>query len=409
MALLFSRWGSSISEQNHNSAPGYERAKAGAMRLGLCALAAFFLFAAPALAAPDELARLNVQIVNDPTNIELNLRYARLAEERGEPRKALAAYERVLVYDSNNAEARRGLERVRANILPAITEIFTEFGGGWDSNPHEVPTGRKSDLDLFGSISIRDERSLWDTRWRTTGLLTGNLYRESGDLDYGYGSLAAGPVYALGSTFTVHPSIGGAASYFDHHLFYSEAFTSLLFEGNQNGVLETYRFRGGYRDFDSFFPASDGFFADATAKFSKPEVFTAGDYAVFSSWVRWSGVGGSFLTNTPTVNVSDNVQLGRYGEGGARIEYYMTLADWLVAGANFSYTEREYAQSALSSGGVLKRRDDIYSPGASLIFHNTQYMPGDIRLDYRYERDNSNDAASSYIDNIVTLAYSRRL
>jgi hypothetical protein len=226
------------------------------------------LLAAPAIATPDELARLNMQIVNDPTNIELNLRYARLAEENGQPRKALAAYERVLVYDPNNVEAQKGLERIRVGILPTVTEIFTEFGGGWDTNPHEVPSGRMSDFDLFGRIALRDERTLGDTRWRTSGLLSGDLFRESGDLNYGYGSLAVGPVYSVGSGFTLHPSIGGATSYFDHHLFYNEGFASALIEGNQGGVVETFRLRGGYRDFDSFFPATQGFFADFTAKFA---------------------------------------------------------------------------------------------------------------------------------------------
>jgi hypothetical protein len=384
-----------------------DRAKAGAMRLRLFVLAAFFLLGVPVAAVAEDFARLNAQILNDPTNIELNLRYARLAEERGQLDKAIAAYERVLAYDPNNAEAKSGLERARVRILPAVTEIFTEFGAGWDSNPHQVPTGRASDVDLFGRVSIRDERTLWDTRWRTTGLFIGNLYRESGDLDYGYGSAAIGPVYAVGPSFTMHPAIGGTVSYFDHHLFYSEAFTSLIFEGNQHGWVQTYRFRGGYRDFDDFFPASQGFFADATAKFAKPEVLTAGDLFVFSPWVRWSGVGGSFLTNTPTVGVSNDVQLGRYGEGGARVEYYLTLVDWLMAGVNFSYNQREYAKSPLSAGGFLKRRDDIYSPGASLIFRHVLSVPGDIRLDYRYERDDSNDPMSSYTDHIVTLTYAR--
>jgi len=289
-----------------------------------------------------------------------------------------------------------------------VTEIFTEFGAGWDSNPHQVPAGRRSDADLFGRVSVRDERNLWDTRWRTTGLFVGNLYRESSDLDYGYASAAIGPVYAVGPSFTMHPAIGGTVSYFDHHLFYSEAFTSLIFEGSQGGMVQTYRLRGGFRDFDNFFPASQGFFADATAKFAKPELLVAGDLFIFSPWVRWSGVGGTFLVNTPTVGASNDVQLGRYGEGGARVEYYMTLADWLVAGANFSFNQREYAKSPLSTGGFLKRRDDIYSPGASLIFRHVLSVPGDIRLAYRYERDNSNDPMSSYTDHIVTLTYARR-
>jgi len=376
------------------------------MKLRLFALAMFFLFAAPIIAAAEDLARLNAQIINDPTNIEVNLRYARVAEESGQLEKAFAAYERVLIYDPNNAEAKSGFERTRVRVLPTVTEIFTEFGAGWDSNPHQVPTGRGSDADLFGRVSIRDERTLWDTRWRTTGLFVGNVYKDSGDLNYGFASGAVGPVYAVGSMFTMHPAIGGTASYFDHHLFYSEGFASLLFEGFQNGWVQTYRFRGGYRAFDDFFPATQGFFADATAKFAKPEVLMPGDLFTFSPWIRWSGVGGTFLVNTPTINVSNDVQLGRYTEGGARVEYYMTLADWLMAGANFSYNRRGYANSMLSAGGSFTRRDDIYSPGATLIFRRLS-VPGDIRLEYRYERDNSNDPMSSYNDHIVTLTYAR--
>ena len=398
-----------IREQNQLSPPGMNRAEGmGAMRLRLLALAVFCLFAAPTVAAADELARLNAQILRDPGNIELNLRYAQVAEERGELRKALAAYERVLVYDPNNPVAKSGLDRVRVRILPAVTEIYTELGGGWESNPHQVPSGQKSDWELFGRVSLRDERTLWDTRWRTTGLLVGDVYRQSSDLNYGYGSAAIGPVYSLAQSWTVHPAIGGAVSYFDRHLFYSEGFASLLFEGLQNGWVETFRFRGGYRAFDDFFPATQGFFADVSAKFAKPDIFIPGDLVVLAPWLRWSGVGGTFLTNTPTVNVSNDVQLGRYGEGGARLEYYLTLADWLVAGANISYYERDYARSALSTGGSLKRRDDIYSPGTSLIFRSLQNVPGDVRLDYRYERDDSTDPMSSYTDHVVTLTYSRR-
>jgi tetratricopeptide (TPR) repeat protein len=398
-----------IHEQNQLYLPGYGSGEGwGAMRLRLFALAMFFLLAAPMVAAADDLARLNAEIMNNPSSIELNLRYAQAAEQSGQPDKALAAYERVLIYDPNNAEAKSGFERARVRVLPTVTEIFTEFGAGWDSNPHQVPTGRRSDADLFGRVSIRDERTLWDTRWRTTGLLVGNVYKDSGDLNYGYGSAAIGPVYAFGPAFTMHPAIGGSVSYFDHHLFYSEAFTSLLFEGNGGGVVQTYRFRGGYRDFDNFFPASQGFFADATAKFAKPDVLADGDLVVFSPWVRWSGVGGTFLVNTPIDNVSNDVQIGRYTEGGARLQYYYTLVDWLVAGASISYDARAYARSMLSTGAFFKRHDDIYSPGASLTFRNLGTMPGNIRLEYRYERDNSNDPMSSYNDHIVTLTYARR-
>ncbi len=43
--------------------------------------------------APAELARIYAQILRDPTNSQLNLRYAELAEASGKLRWALAAYD----------------------------------------------------------------------------------------------------------------------------------------------------------------------------------------------------------------------------------------------------------------------------------------------------------------------------
>ena len=45
----------------------------------------------------DELDALYQRILKEPANTELNLRFARLAEERGTPRWALMAYEQLLV------------------------------------------------------------------------------------------------------------------------------------------------------------------------------------------------------------------------------------------------------------------------------------------------------------------------
>src|ERR1700681_1895589 len=79
-----------IREQNQLYLPGYGSGEGwGAMRLRLFALAMFFLLAAPMVAAAEDLARLNAEIMNNLTNIDLNLRYAQAAEQSGQPDKAL--------------------------------------------------------------------------------------------------------------------------------------------------------------------------------------------------------------------------------------------------------------------------------------------------------------------------------
>ena len=83
------------------------------------ALAAALSLATAGEGAADEMTDVYARIVANPVDSELNLQYALLAEGRGEYRKALAAYERVLVNDPGNEAARRGLQRVRRIIEPS--------------------------------------------------------------------------------------------------------------------------------------------------------------------------------------------------------------------------------------------------------------------------------------------------
>lgn len=382
----------------------------GVMKRTLLLAAALLMASASAHAATDELARLNAQIINNPTSVELNLQYARAAEARGDYGKALAAYERVLQYAPGNAEAQSGVHRAGARLLPHTLQIFTEFGVGYESNPQNLATGRKGQGELFGRVLLKDERTLGDTRWRTTALFSGNLYSSDGDLNYGYAAAATGPVYAVTPTMTVHPSIGGGGAYFDRHFFFSEAFASALFEGSYNTMNYVVRYRAGYRDYNDYFPSTHGAFADVTAKFLFPDVFAKDDLVVVSPWLRWSGI-----DTTPDLSFlisPDDFRTGRYGEGGARIEYYKPLLDWVTASVSFSMLERQYARAVDNTvfpPTEVDRRDRIYAPGAALIFRNRQAThQSSVRVDYRYERDDSNVPLASYNNHIATLTFFNR-
>ena len=103
---------------------------------GFCLVGALFT-ATPALA--DQLGRLYQQILRNPENIELNLRYAELALERGQRRKALAAYERILDVDPDNRAALEGLRRITVGLTPTTTRGRLEVGARWESNVRELP------------------------------------------------------------------------------------------------------------------------------------------------------------------------------------------------------------------------------------------------------------------------------
>src|SRR5690242_15887070 len=60
-------------------------------------------------AVADELSDAAQLVLADPANADVNLDYALIAEGKGKYRLALAAYERVLLNDPNNVDAKRGL------------------------------------------------------------------------------------------------------------------------------------------------------------------------------------------------------------------------------------------------------------------------------------------------------------
>src|SRR5690349_19700348 len=111
------------------------------------------------LANPDELVRLNALIVANPTNAELNLRYAQAAEARGLWRLALTAYERLLLNDSHNAEALAGLQRVRLQIVPSRTQYSAEVGAVFESNPRNLPNNFKGEGQIEAALGVNDERA----------------------------------------------------------------------------------------------------------------------------------------------------------------------------------------------------------------------------------------------------------
>ena len=366
-----------------------------------CVVAGLLLIAVPKTVRADELSRLNALILHDTTNIRLNLEYAREAERVGEYKWALVGYERILVNDPTNEEARSGLERVRRKLQPDITQFILEFGTAWESNPFYMPTGARGEWELFGRLLIRDERRLGDVRWRTVTTAVGEVHRDNGDLNYGYFGMMTGPVLDLPkSDIALHPAIGGGVSYFAQHPYYSEGIASVTFEGFLEGAFQSVRVRGAFRDYNDFFPSTQGFYGDVTGKFARANVLAESDVIILSPWARLSGIGGA------GININfEEVQVGRYFEYGTSIGYYRRVLEWLTLAADFIVYQRLYAaQMSLVDGTELRRRDLMLSPGVIVILHNLFREQADFRFDYHYQHNDSNDPTRLFINHLFTAA-----
>lgn len=375
------------------------------MLASLCVTAAVLLIAAPARAdhpgSTPELDRLYQQVLQRPADPDLNIRFAQIAEESGQLRWALSAYERVLLNDPNNVEALRGLQRIRRALQPNVTLVTASLGTAYESNPKYYLPG-KSEMQLLGSIDLRDERNINGTRWRTSALAAGQLHGREHDLNYGVAGLDLGPIIDLTPALSVHPTIGGSIATFDKHYYYSEVAIGALFEGNLEGAYRALQLRLAYRAHGDFFPSGEGFYAEARGRFAFPKVFGDGSVFLFSPWLRWSDIGGTMLTNILT-----EIQPGAYMEYGGKIEGYKTLAPWLVVGAHLALSHRDYRNDFVGTS-TTKRNDTTWSPGATILFPNLFAAQTDLRFDYRYIANHSNDPAKDFEDHIVSATVVKR-
>ena len=365
-------------------------------------LLTFLVFATAATvpAAASEIDALHAQILQHPDNAALNLRFAQLAEASGHIRWALAAYERVVLNDPNNADALSGLVRVRRAMQPATTLLTVQFGAQYESDPRYYLQPHRGEAQAIGAASLFDERNLGGIRWRTNAVAAGILHANESDLNYAVAGADTGPVLDAFPGWTFRPAVGGNAAYFDHRFYYAEGALSGIFESVTEGIYRSLLLRGAYRSYDDFFPSSQGFYFEARGKAALPNVLGPSSVLIVSPFVLWSDISGSASIVNPIIT---DLQPGAYVEAGARVELIKSLATWVALGVNVAASVRHYRNDIVPIS-FEKRQDLIFSPGATLTFPNLFAYQSDLRLDYRYLADNSNDPSKSFHDHIVTVS-----
>lgn len=353
--------------------------------------AAALLVPAGAASAAGEVVTAALQtayarVLANPADTAANLEYAQIAESLGQYRKALATYERILVNDPDSQEAKLGLQRMRRMLQPEETKVVIEAGVIYESNPREVPSDADGDVKGIARAFVRDERNVFDRRWRSEASGTVIGYDENDDLDYGHVGFTVGPILDVSPSLAVQPFLGGGAAMFDGRFFYGEAVAGLLFEGRLNGAYQTARVRAGYRDYDPFWTSDEGFFADATAMISFPDVLAEKDVIILTPTVRWSDISGMATIN-PFPGIE--VEPGRYLSYAVEIGYYRQIMDNLNVGASILVRQVDYATDTTPSGDI--RSDLRIRPGAHVTFKNFLRVQTDLKLDYYYDINDSND------------------
>ena len=353
-------------------------------------------------AQPQDLADLNRQILENPQDVSLNLRYARAAEEAGQPRLALVAYERILINDPGNEEARRGYERIRRLIEPAYTTTRIEVGLRWDSNPLNLEADEEEAETIYARGTLVDERGMGGMRWRSIVDAEVEHTPDIEELDYAFLGAQTGPLMRAGPHMAVLPAVGAGVSSLDGAYYFSEANLGVTLEGRGDSFSYWARLRGGWRDYSDESTADNGPYAELIGGVTAPRFLSERGTLVVVPWARWSDIEGSAF------DFFDEYVPGQYTEYGVEAEYRHRLTDHLAVGVGIRARERDYDNTTIMFGSDT-RSDTYVAPNASVTLTNVLPCSCDVRARYQHRENDSNDPFSDYEADQVQLSFIARL
>ncbi len=350
-----------------------------------------------------ELRNIYRQILRNPTDSALNLKYAALAERKGLLRKALAAYQRVLMNDPRNAEARAGLTRVATILEPDFSAVYLHLGARYATNMRQRPTGDPTyDDDFTGDarLVVRDERRLAGLRWRTLGQLYADLHAETRSLDFGHVGASTGPLVGLSGDWRLRPAVGAAFAWLDRKVFFTELSGQLGFESIRPGLLRRVDIRLGYQFMGKdYAPGRDGIVLDIAPTFAVPNVAKDGDRVTVRPRYRWNNATGR---NADPALVQGDIFPERYHEIGGKASYLAPFMDGRIyLGPTLEGNVRYYRSNV--PGGSTRRRDVYLRPGVQLIVPNAFVKGHTLSMQYQHERNISNAGGKGFRNHVVGI------
>ena len=356
---------------------------------------------APLAAGVDpQLRQIYQQILRDPTNTELNLRYARLAESKGELRKALTAYERILINDPGNREAQTGSQQILLLLKPGFTRWTAILGGDYASNARRRNRlfDRGSDLIGTGQLLVIDERRIGGRRWRSKGQIYADFHKRFRSFDYGYVGGDIGPLLAARGGWTVRPAFGAAYSWLDQQTFLTELSLLLGIEAPKTGAFQRIDFRFSYNFVgDQFSARRNGVVFEVAPQFLVRNLVKRGDGLTIRPSLLYNGATGG---EPNPLLVRGDLFPNRYQQYAVRLTYFVPIMGGKVfVGLNLESNVRLYVVRV--PGQAERRRDTYLAPGAELIFPQLFHPKHDFIIQYRFENNVSNDGTENFNNHVA--------
>jgi hypothetical protein len=357
---------------------------------------------APPAAASAELQAAFDQVMANPADVAANLRYGRAAEAAGQPRKALAAYERAATNAPHNEEAQAAFQRLKLALEPTTTRILVGFGVMFDSNAdYQVrqlnsgnlileQLGGGHDFNANASLRILDERVIDGRRWRSRAQFFGDLHARGRNRDAHYAALETGPMFAGWNGVIISPSIAAEVGFSDYKYLFHSLGLAITTEFPR-GYLKRLRLGFAGTQFEPALAQRNGYSFSGKAEFAASDLAFTGDAMHLTPYaVRYRGAATSGEES--------------YAEMGARLAYVAPLggpalgfSGGIFLSPEFTVTGRWYdGFEAAAPVNLGSRQDYRLIPGIRLIGAELLGKAITTFVYYEFDRLRSNYAGHSH-------------
>ncbi len=388
----------------------------------LCTAASFPIRPAASQAVtPDNSLSQFESLLQSPDGIAANLAYAQSLQAAGQTDEARQIYRKVLALDPNNATATTALAALGASPTPAggaQTDYTLRVGGAYESDSARRPPNFRSFDDAvgFGEFTINDTRQIGGVTLQSNFDLYSNVHNRYSPGDISYVALDSGPVIDLNTAGKLRVAAGGEyvlqgqspiPANGDHVRQFEFDSGNAIFNWFPPGKspLQSVNLLVGYDNFGH----TSGFRSGVVMRLTAPLVFedvlpTHTELIVTPGFV-YNGADDLTTAALP-------LQPANYNEADLDIltltplADHQLLSDRVVAKLGL-FLDAQYYDS--HDPVPTNDRQDIRTiPLAGIRLIKFLSTPVQLDLDYRYDRNFSNDSVQRFEDHIVSLTATLR-
>ncbi len=342
-----------------------------------------------------------LRFLENPTDLQLNILYAKDAEKRGKIDTAIATYQRMKFLDPNNNRWKENIDRLSDLSQPPKTNIAAVLGLRIDSNG-ALNSDRDVDIDgnraeHNGSIvlTLDDERKMGSLKYQTTGQIYADSNHNDRSSDLILAALQFGPLLNISKSWKLRPAVlfdRLATDRQKRESFSYSAGTLFNFYNLDGNPLRTTNISLYYVNFWNETPGKDAWVFTSSGELEY-QGLKPGDKLNLSPHITFNGARGG--------KGSDGFR-DQYYEIGLAIEYNSEVLENLEMGPTFFYYYRNYTD--FEPGGSTKRNDHNFNIGLQATVINI--IPNIIILaTYSFERNKSKLATETYRNHSIGISF----